>query len=56
MIILVKAGWVAMSTAEAGVRAPIGQAVASPKIIDGERWAGGDFKVCKLSQVLIVLG
>lgn len=51
MIILVKAGWVAMSTAEAGVRAPIGQAVASPKIIDG-----GDFKVCKLSQVLVVLG
>lgn len=34
-----------MTTTEAGVGAPVGQTVASPKVIDGERWAGGDVKV-----------
>lgn len=37
-----------VATAEAGVGAPVGQTVASPKVIDGERWAGGDVKVWKL--------
>lgn len=55
MIVLVVAGQVPVATAEAGVGAPVGQAVAYPKVIDGERWAGGDVKVCKLSQVFVVL-
>ena len=55
VIVLVRAGWIPMATAEAGVRAPVGQAVSSTKVIDGEGWAGGDVKVCKLSQILIVL-
>lgn len=45
MIVLVRAGWVPVATAEAGVGAPVGQAVASPKVIDGEWWAGGDVEV-----------
>lgn len=45
MIVLVRAGRVPVATAEAGVGAPVGQAVASPKVINGEWWAGGDVKV-----------
>lgn len=45
MIVLVWAGRVPVSTAEAGMGAPVGQAVASPKVIDGEWWTGGDVKV-----------
>lgn len=55
MIVLVWPRRVPVATVEAGVGAPVGQAVASPKVIDGEWWAGGDFKVWKLSQVVIVL-
>lgn len=42
VIVLVKAGRVAVAVAaaEAGVGAPVGQAVASPKVIDVERLAG----------------
>lgn len=53
------AGRVTVATAEAGVGAPVGQAVASPKVIDGERrwaeWAVVVVKVRKLSQVVVVL-
>lgn len=45
MIVLVRATWVPVATAETGVGAPVGQAVASPKVIYGEWWAGGDVKV-----------
>lgn len=45
IIVLVRAGRVPVATAETGVGAPVGQAVASPKVIDGERWAGGNVKV-----------
>lgn len=59
MIVLVLAGRVTVATAEAGVGAPVGQAVASPKVIDGERWraewAVVVVKVRKLSQVVVVL-
>lgn len=55
VIVLVRAGRVPMATAEAGVGAPVGQAVSSTKVIDGEGWAGGDVKICKLSQILVVL-
>lgn len=55
MIVLVLAGRVPVATAEAGVGAPVGQAVAYPKVIDGEWWAGGDVKVRKFSQVVVVL-
>lgn len=45
MIVLVLAGRVPVAAAEAGVGAPVGQAVTSPEVIDGERWAVGDVKV-----------
>lgn len=45
MIVLVRARQVPVATAEAGVGAPVGQAVASPKVIDGEWWASGEVKV-----------
>lgn len=49
VIVFVLARLDPVATAEAGVGAPVGQTVASPKVIDGERWAGGDVKVWKLS-------
>lgn len=55
MIVLVLAGRVPVATAEAAVGAPVGQAVAYPQVIDGEWWAGGDVKVRKFSQVVVVL-
>lgn len=45
VIVFVLARLDPVATAEAGVGAPVGQTVASPKVIDGERWAGGDVKV-----------
>ncbi len=45
MIVFVWARRVPMGPAEAGVGAPVGQAVASSKVMDGERWAGGDVEV-----------
>lgn len=53
--VLVGAGRVPVASAEAGVGAPVGQTVATSEIIDGEWWAGGNVKVCKLSQVVVVL-
>ena len=53
--VLVRAGRVPVASAEAGVGAPVGQAVASPKVIHGEGWASGNVKVWKLSQVVVVL-
>lgn len=35
--------------------APVGQAVAPPQVVDGERRARGDVKVGKLPQLLVVL-
>lgn len=49
MIVLVWASGVSMATAEAGVGAPVRQAVASPEVVDGERGTGGHVKVRKLS-------
>lgn len=45
VIVLVLARWVPIPTTKAGVGAPVGQAVASPKVTDGEWWTGGDVKV-----------
>lgn len=53
--VLVRTRQVPVASAEAGVGAPVGQAVASPEVTDGERWAGGNVKVRKLSQVVVVL-
>lgn len=36
VIVFVRTGWVSMALTEAGVRAPVGQTVASTKVIDGE--------------------
>lgn len=55
MIVLVSTRHVPVDTAEAGVGAPVGQTVASTKVIDGEWWAGGDLKVGKLPQIIVVL-
>ncbi len=55
MIVFVWARRVPMGPAEAGMGAPVGQAVASSKVMDGERWAGGDVEVWKLPQVVVVL-
>lgn len=59
MIVLVLAAGVALgvATAQAGVRAPVGQAVAAGQVIDGEWRAGGDVgEVGELAQVVVVLG
>lgn len=55
VIVLVLARLDPMAAAEAGVGAPVGQTVASSKVTDGERRAGRDVKVWKLSQVVVVL-
>lgn len=55
MIVLVQAARVAVAAAEAGVRAPVGQAVASPQVVDGERRAGGDVEVRDLPPLVVVL-
>lgn len=56
---LVLAGQVTVATAEAGMGAPVGQAVASSKVVDSEggwaEWAVGVVTVRKLSQVIVVL-
>lgn len=44
VIVLVLARLDPVATTEAGVGAPVGQTVASSKVIDGEWWAGGDVK------------
>lgn len=54
MIVLVQAA-VAVAAAEARVRAPVGQAVASPQVVDGERRAGGDVEVRDLPPLVVVL-
>lgn len=56
---LVLTGQVTVATAEAGVGAPVGQAVASSKVVDGEggwaEWAVGVVTIRKFSQVIFVL-
>lgn len=55
VIVLVLARLDPMAAAEAGVGAPVGQTVAPSEVTDGERRAGGDVEVWKLSQVVVVL-
>lgn len=45
VIVFVLARLDPMATTEAGVGAPVGQTVASSKVIDGEGRAGRDVKV-----------
>lgn len=48
---------VGVAAAQAGVGAPVGQAVGPGQVVDGERRAGGDVgKVGELAQVVVVLG
>lgn len=48
---------VGVAAAQAGVGAPVGQAVAAGQVVDGERRAGGDVgEVGELAQVVVVLG
>lgn len=59
MIVLVLAAGVAVgvATAQAGVGAPVGQAVAAGQVVDGEWRAGGDVgEVGELAQLIVVLG
>jgi len=53
--VLVRGGQDAVASAQAAVGAPVGQAVASPEVVDGELRAGGDVEVRKLPRVVVVL-
>lgn len=59
MIVLVLAAGVdvGVAAAQAGMGAPVGQAVTPGQVVDGERRAGGDVgEVGELAQVVVVLG
>lgn len=45
MIVLMLARWIPVATIQTGMGAPVGEIVASPKIVDGEWWVCGDVKV-----------
>lgn len=50
-----RAGQAPVASAEAGVGAPVGQAVANPEVIDGQQRAAGDVEVRELAHVVVVL-
>lgn len=57
MIVLMQSCRVPVVAAgEAGVRAPVGQAVSSPEVVDGEGRAGGEVKIREFPHILVVLG